>query len=118
MIGVVLWSDPTDQKAVFWCEDQGDLAYYTSAPDDEDHHALFNAGDMVLFDVSVEKNYRKARNPRLIQENACTGLQSSLRETAEVSGGTARQAPRSNVVPLHAKRLPSRRDLALAARQF
>ena len=27
MLGVVLWSDVSDRKAVIWCEDQGDLAY-------------------------------------------------------------------------------------------
>lgn len=100
MIGVVLWSDPAEQKAVFWCEDQGDLAYYTSAPDEEDHQGLFYAGDMVQFDVSVERNYRKARNPRLIQESACTGLPSSLRDTADATHRTASRQVPTNVVPL------------------
>ena len=28
MFGVVLWADPVDRKAVIWCEDHGDLAYF------------------------------------------------------------------------------------------
>lgn len=31
MLGVVLWADIDDRKAVIWCEDHGNLAYYTAA---------------------------------------------------------------------------------------
>ena len=34
MYGVVLWADASDTKAVIWCEDQGNLAYYTAAEED------------------------------------------------------------------------------------
>lgn len=27
MIGVIIWSDPIERKAIVWCEDQGDLAF-------------------------------------------------------------------------------------------
>lgn len=118
MIGVVLWSSSENQKAVFWCEDQGDLAYYTTAPDEGDHLGLFSAGDMVQFDVSTEQNYRKAHNPRLIQENACQGIQGHLRDTAQRPEQTAARPSPSNVVDLNARRTPSRSELARAGRQF
>ena len=118
MIGVVLWSDPAENKAVFWCEDQGDLAYFTSAPDEDDHQGLFSAGDMVQFDVTIEENYRKACNPQLIQEKACTGLQSSLKHTADAKGRAAPKATASNVVQMRTRQVPSRCELALAAWQF
>lgn len=117
MIGVVLWSSSRNQKAVFWCEDQGDLAYYSSAPDEGDHLGLFSAGDMVQFDVSTEQNYRKAHNPCLIQENACQGIQGHLRDTAQRSEEVSPSAA-SNVVSLDARRTPSRAELARAGRQF
>jgi hypothetical protein len=79
MIGVVLWSGPDDGKAVFWCEDQGDLAYFEGTLNQDGSYAVFNAGDMVQFDVTVDARVRKAHNARLVQEQACVGLQETLR---------------------------------------
>lgn len=82
MIGVVLWSDFEDQKAVFWCEDHGDLAYYDAAQDHAAEHILLNAGDMVEFDLSIEGKIRRARNATVIKPKVCNGLQDHLRATA------------------------------------
>lgn len=81
MFGVVLWSDTADRKAVFWCEDQGDLAFFDATKDRSapDVRGFFDAGDMVQFDVHVERKTRKASNPRLIERNACTDLPDVLR---------------------------------------
>ena len=81
MIGVVLWSDQDDRKAVFWCEDHGDLAYYEAADKVADGSAFFDAGDMVQFDVAVESRLRKAFNLRMVQEQACAGLPETLMRT-------------------------------------
>lgn len=67
MYGVILWSDPDVQKAVIWCEDQGDLAYYeandaSSIAED----VFFDAGDYVEFDVTVENDLRRASNAQTI----------------------------------------------------
>ena len=70
MLGVVLWSDASDRKAVIWCEDQGDLAYvseFTSAMNSGD---FFDAGDLVQFDMEMHKSMRLANNPRLVIEKA------------------------------------------------
>ena len=82
MIGIVLWSDPADQKAVFWCEDQGDLAYYEGAPARMDEADFFYAGDMVQFRVSAERAMRLAHEPTLLHENLCAELPDSLRRAS------------------------------------
>ncbi len=89
MIGVVLWSDQTDRKAVFWCEDQGDLAYYESPSLKEDGYSFFDAGDMVQFEVSTDRRIRRAHNPTLVQEHACVGLPERLRQDAGADGATS-----------------------------
>lgn len=81
MLGVVLWSDQVDRKAVFWCEDHGDLAYFDGSVSELDGTMFFDAGDMVRFDVSVEQRLRKAVNPRMVQERACAGLTEKLKRT-------------------------------------
>lgn len=87
MMGVVLWSDPADRKAVFWCEDQGDLAYYEDVSQEQDGFAFFDAGDMVQFEIKMERKLRRAHHPKLIKEHACSGLPESLRRNA------SRQSP-------------------------
>ena len=82
MLGVVLWSDQQDRKAVFWCEDHGDLAYYEASETDFDTSSFFDAGDMVQFDVAVDHRLRRALNPRMVQERACLGLSETLKRTA------------------------------------
>lgn len=79
MFGVVLWSDTNAQKAVIWCEDQGELAFYT--PCDHSVHTApaLDAGDLVKFDVTVQKNVRKATNPQLMQQSHAPNLQTHLR---------------------------------------
>lgn len=91
MIGIVLWSDPNDCKAVFWCEDHGDLAYYSAEFDEKKAVGGFAAGDMVEFDVFTDAEFRRAVNPRLVQENACDGLERRLQSTARKTAEPAQQ---------------------------
>jgi len=80
MYGVVLWSDRQDRKAVIWCEDHGELAYYRE-PEDCASVSL-DAGDWVQFDVASDRKQRKAYNPRLIAEGAFSGLADQLGQAA------------------------------------
>ena len=84
MFGVVLWSDTDERKAVIWCEDHGDLAFYKQ-PENEDKLAL-DAGDWVQFDLTMERSMRYAHNPRLISEGVFGGL-------ADALGGAAPRRP-------------------------
>lgn len=93
MIGVVLWSDPADRKAVIWCEDHGDLAFYHQ-PEDEPKDRALDPGDLVHFDVSVDQKLRLVHNPKLVAEAAfralpdqmdlLDGIVTGRRETAEI----------------------------------
>lgn len=83
MMGVVLWSDVNDEKAVFWCEDHGDLAYYDAAVTLGESDSAFQPGDMVQFDVSVERKTRRAHNPQIVESNVCNGLLEGLRSSVE-----------------------------------
>lgn len=76
MFGVVLWSDVDERKAVIWCEDHGDLAFYTQA--DCGSRVAFDPGDWVQFDLTLERNMRFAENPRLVAEGFCNGLAECL----------------------------------------
>lgn len=82
MFGVVLWSDEADRKAVFWCEDQGDLAFYEDTQDATSGYAFFDAGDMVQFEIRVDRKFRKALNARLVVEQACAELPERLLTSA------------------------------------
>ncbi len=68
MIGVVLWRDTNDRSAVIWCEDQGDLAFLSGRDAVLDAEAVFDIGDVVQFDLHLERNLRRVRNPRMIKE--------------------------------------------------
>jgi hypothetical protein len=78
MFGVVLWSDEQENKAVIWCEDQGDLAFYRQ-PETDCGMAL-DAGDLVQFDLTVDQNFRLAQNPRLVAEGYHPGLADALND--------------------------------------
>ena len=101
MIGVVLWSDAKDGKAVFWCEDQGDLAYYETSADEMLGLGAFDAGDMVQFDVSTDQRLRRASNAILVKEQAYSGLPEKLRQNGN---GPAKTSPGAKVIPFRVTR--------------
>lgn len=99
MIGIVLWGDPTDGKAVFWCEDHGDLAYFNAEFGEAGNTSAFTAGDMVQFDIFCDAEFRRAVNPSVIQENACDGLDRSLRSSSQPPASSATSHNGGQVVP-------------------
>lgn len=102
MMGVVLWSDPEDQKAVFWCEDHGDLAYYDGKAGIVVGRDFLSPGDMVDFDITLERKVRRAHNAQVIEARVCNGLQDHLRQTAGQTPPMPRFA--ANVVELKPRR--------------
>ena len=79
MLGVVLWSDAEERKAVIWCEDHGDLAYLNGTDNVLNGEGFFDAGDLVQFEMCLEDSTRCACNPRLVMEKAATALPKALR---------------------------------------
>ncbi|MFD3189079.1 hypothetical protein ACFMPD_02250 [Sedimentitalea sp. HM32M-2] len=63
MLGLVMWSDKQYGKAVIWCEDHGDLAFYRR---DKEDPVVLTAGDWVEFDEACRSELRVAENPRLV----------------------------------------------------
>ena len=113
MIGIVLWSDPVVAKAVFWCEDQGDLAYFRSNDPKNALATALTAGDMVCFDVWTDQKMRRASNPRLISGHASTDLPGQLKATAGQMK-TARMRPGSaKILPFGADKTAKIQDLAV-----
>ena len=86
MFGVVLWSNSDERKAVIWCEDHGDLAYYRQ-PENGEQMAL-DAGDWVQFDMTTDRHLRFAHNPRLIAGGGSEGLADALMEEASQAPGS------------------------------
>ena len=81
MLGVVLWSDASDRKAVIWCEDQGDLAFVSGRADGLDQDDFFDAGDLIQFDMHLRDATRFAHNPKLVIEQAGRGLPAALKSS-------------------------------------
>lgn len=104
MLGVVLWSDASDRKAVIWCEDQGDLAYVNGGDDVLNSRDFFDAGDLVQFDMEMHQSTRRASNARLLIEKASTTLPQALMEEVEAANQTVSHA---EVVSFPRMRIPA-----------
>ncbi|MFD2741289.1 hypothetical protein ACFSUD_17055 [Sulfitobacter aestuarii] len=79
MYGVVLWSDLSAGKAVFWCEDHGDLAFYEGDAETGQATLEFSPGDLVEFEVETEQRLRRARDPKLVGGQVFRDLPEVLR---------------------------------------
>jgi len=89
MYGVVLWSDCDQDRAVIWCEDHGDLAYYRG-----DGHGVslvkdISAGDLVVFELRDGGELRLADAPRLVGQKTYPTLSSDLKNAV---GGMERES--------------------------
>lgn len=86
MYGVVLWTDDRDSKAVIWCEDHGNLAFYSDRGGSLHDGVSLDAGDLIQFEVGEEQDMRMARNPQRVEAGHAPSLASDLR-----SGGRRRK---------------------------
>lgn len=85
MIGVILWSDTLERKAVVWCEDQGDLAFLGSGCAKFDHLGELTAGDLLEFDVEIEGDLRRVNNPTLLKGYETHDVAASLKNTLDAT---------------------------------
>ena len=104
MIGIILWSDATDRKAVIWCEDQGDLAYFSDPDLIYTCDTFFDVVDVVEFEAKTQRNMRLAVNPRWIKQNAGTTLADGLRAVAMMQDHVVSNT--AEVIPFHAEPAP------------
>ncbi len=101
MNGVVLWSDASQHKAVIWCEDQGDLAFYS-----QKHRQSFvdlHEGDLICFDLTLQHNRRMAENLQVLEGAACMGLAHNLTVAEpDAAGESDRRQNTAQVIPFAA----------------
>ncbi|QYX55439.1 hypothetical protein K1T73_09985 [Roseovarius sp. SCSIO 43702] len=111
MYGVVLWSDDARNRAVVWCDDHGDLAFYrrtggARAP------MPFAAGDLIQFDLKEAAEMRIVSRPRVVERESYPTLTHDLKQAGAAMGALEEtcRAPegcveaRDNVVSLSAHR--------------
>ena len=94
MIGIILWSDATAGKAVIWCEDQGDLAFYTHVGACEDFQV--RVGDWVAFELKLQGDLRLAFDIQVLQEPGCPSLAEDLSVSVAEGGGSLRVVERED----------------------
>lgn len=104
MIGVILWSDTADQKAVIWCEDQGDLAFLSASDSVILPDPFFEVGDVVEFDVRTQRNLRLASNPNRLERYWGKTVTDGLRSISALHKDTA--SATAKVIPFRADHLP------------
>ncbi|MBY6143917.1 hypothetical protein KUW09_07690 [Mameliella alba] len=88
MFGVVLWADASDRKAVIWCEDHGNLAYYTAAEQTVHEGINLDAGDLIQFDLREERDVRRARNLRRVDAGFAPSIAHELRSRGPGRGSS------------------------------
>ena len=102
MFGVVLWSSKDDHKAVIWCEDHGDLAFYNGGGNSVFDGDGLDAGDLIRFNLSEGRDMRVATDPQLIAEQHYPGLAENLALSGAQAASQVKQVQSGdtgNVVP-------------------
>ncbi len=113
MFGVVLWSDQIRKRAVIWCEDHGDLAFFNGEGPTDPKLAEMEPGDLVQFDVRADRNMRLASKPRLVSSDEYPTLARDLKQARQhphpdLSGQGGKTDPKIVVFdPKPAKPAPS-----------
>ena len=116
MYGVVLWCSEDSRKAVIWCEDHGDLAYF-QVPNGL---IRLEAGDLVHFRSEQTRRMRLAKDLELVDQHRYRALPERLKSVGAPSGECTEEG--ANVVTLPvtrrslAKPLPAKAAGAAAAR--
>jgi len=81
MLGVVLWCDSAALRALIWCEDHGELAYYQAGEAGAVPVAV-EAGDLVHVVLSATHGMRRARTLRVVARRADAELPRRLAREA------------------------------------
>jgi hypothetical protein len=96
MFGVILWADARDRRAVIWCEDHGNLAYYTGSEQNVHDGMNLDAGDLIQFDLREERDVRRARNLRRVDVGYAPTIAHDLCNKGDISARAPTEA--DNVV--------------------
>lgn len=110
MIGVILWSDDPLTKAVIWCDDQGDLAFFTNKAGAD--FGELHPGDWVEFDIRLSDSLRIAENLTVLAEQGSPGLADQLSASAGCGKETDAAPQGQTVVPFPMQAAEKRRAAA------
>ena len=117
MIGVILWSDPSEKKAVIWCEDHGDLAFLSRPHTSDLPDAFVDVGDVVEFELRAKRNTRQVENVKILSGARAAPLvqelKSAMPEPRDPVSQTAEVIPFRLDAPT---RRPSHRTAAVQRR--
>lgn len=94
MYGVVLWADNAVNKAVIWCEDHGNLAFYNAHETSVHDDFVLDAGDLIQFDLREERECRQARNLRRVDVGYAPDIAGRLK-----GAGCGRTRTGADVIP-------------------
>lgn len=94
MIGVVVWSSGSREKAIIWCEDQASLAYLQGRTNVAGSVDWLQPGDLVELETQMVGNLRHALNVTLLSERACPDLPQILADGAPAKPASPRPALR------------------------
>lgn len=81
MLGVVLWNDPEAEKAVIWCEDHGQLAFFKGELDETAQKVELNVGDLVSFEMIEDAHLRYAHDLRTLSAQEYPDIANCLTST-------------------------------------
>ena len=93
MYGVIIWSDQALGRAVIWCEDHGDLAFYGGETDSPMTGSPLAPGDLVFFELREDEKLRQAFSPRLVAVDEYPTLTHDLRETGREIASVTQAKP-------------------------
>lgn len=80
MDGIVIWSDPTRDKAIVWCSDHSDLAYIVSRRDMLGAAQIPKRGTLVSFHSEIIAQQRRCRGVVSIAHKCAPDLAHALKE--------------------------------------
>ncbi len=94
MLGVVIWTDVKESKAIIWCEDHGELAFLANQSKIELGAETFDQGDLIQFDLEEHRNLRLAQNPRKIEQHYCDDVKAMMHSGMPAQAETLPNMPR------------------------
>ncbi len=100
MHGVIIWSDKTRGRAVIWCEDHGDLAFYGGETEGGSIVNRFEPGDLVHFNLREDDKLRLALKPRLVAADEYPTLMQDLKDTGRDIASASRLRPNLRSISL------------------
>ena len=83
MYGAVLWSDRCNGRALIWCEDHGNLAFFNGDEDRSSEVLNFEEGDLVSFKVRDGRGMRLAYEVEVVCADEYPTLAAGLRDAAQ-----------------------------------